>query len=183
MRMYTYDDIITEKDLLTWRTEGCEIIGRVGWFFALIPDDLLPRTIDSLGMKGRLEAVDLSCRDIFVASNAYGDKSRWMYFMPEKGSDEAQGPEAIGPLFDISKERDRAALRGRWLRSSGGDSETMIIGFNHSAANRWTVVIGVPGHPYAVSYPDLVTSWKFIDGAPLPWPGAPDNRQDAMKED
>ena len=91
----------------------------------------------------------------------------WPYFVLEK----AEKPEPEYLPFDLSKEEDRDALRGRWIRSTSG--EYQISGF-HSCdgedGEEWMVAI-TTGY---LTSDILYVLWRFDDGSRV---GKPANGQ------
>ena len=77
---YTYDDIVTAKDILTGRVKKEDIIGKKGWFFDCIPQDMRLNTIMRSTRFHCLEYVDLSSNCPFFPE----DECSWTYFLPEK---------------------------------------------------------------------------------------------------
>lgn len=76
---YTYDDIITAKDILTGKVKKEDIIGKWGWFLEYIPQDMRLDEIQRLGISGCLEDLDLD------SSTPFGNgKQPFTYFLPGK---------------------------------------------------------------------------------------------------
>lgn len=76
---YTYDDIVTAKDILTGKMKEEDVIGKWGWFLEYIPQDMSLDKIQRLGISGRLEDLDLD------SSTPFGNgKQPFTYFLPGK---------------------------------------------------------------------------------------------------
>ena len=77
---YTYDDIVTAKDILTDKVKKEDIIGKWGWFLEYIPQDMHLDEIQRLGISGCLEDLELD------SSTPFGNgKQPFTYFLPGKG--------------------------------------------------------------------------------------------------
>ena len=78
---YTYDDIVTAKDILTGKVKKEDIIGKKGWLLDCIPQDMSLNVIARLGRHGCLADPCLEAVYPFrVDGNLYPDT----YFLPEK---------------------------------------------------------------------------------------------------
>lgn len=78
---YTYDDIVTAKDILTDRVKREDIIGKKGWFFDCIPKDISLNNIFRICQyHGALLAYDGDADFPFRDINNNG----YTYFLPEK---------------------------------------------------------------------------------------------------
>ena len=75
---YTYDDIITAKDILTGKVKKEDIIGKKGWFFNYLPIDLNPNTLYRIDNPRLLIAIDVKVAFPFISSTGF------YYFLPEK---------------------------------------------------------------------------------------------------
>lgn len=75
---YTYDDIITAKDILTGKVKKEDIIGKKGWFFNYLPIDLNPNTLYRIDNPRLLFAINVKATFPFISS------TRFYYFLPEK---------------------------------------------------------------------------------------------------
>lgn len=96
---YTYDDIVTAKDILTGKVKKEDIIGASGWFLRCIPEDMSLNTIARVGSFGILGEVDLSYNSVFLLTTT---GVRWTYFLPEK---KKSAPEfKVGDKVKIVKE-------------------------------------------------------------------------------
>ena len=82
---YTYDDIITAKDILTGKVKKEDIIGKKGLFLNCIPMDMSLNTLMRIGYQRKL--VDVELIEGFCFS--CGDDN-YLYFLPEK---EESAPE------------------------------------------------------------------------------------------
>lgn len=76
---YTYDDIITAKDILADRVKQEDIIGKEGWFLNCIPRDFSEKTLEYTGSLGEL--FDFDCDANFPF---YDGGLCWQYFLPKK---------------------------------------------------------------------------------------------------
>lgn len=78
---YTYDDIVTAKDILTGKVKKEDIIGKTGWFLDCIPQDMRLEEIARLGLNSSLYDIDLDKDEPF----SYGNEDiPYTYFLPEK---------------------------------------------------------------------------------------------------
>ena len=151
---YTYDDIITAKDILAGRVKQEDIIGKEGWFLNCIPRDFSEKTLEYTGSLGEL--FDFDCDANFPF---YDGELCWQYFLPKKETEKKYVP------FDLSNEKDRAKLRGAWIREkdSPRKTEMQIIGFRITETDKeWCCDLGswVPAE-------DLLSDWVFLDGSPV----------------
>lgn len=81
---YTYDDIITAKDILTGKVNEKDVIGKKGWFLDCIPQDMSLNTIMRLaGNSHTLKDIDLSVSCPFISDETI-DVNVYLYFLPEK---------------------------------------------------------------------------------------------------
>lgn len=55
---YTYDDIVTAKDILTGKVKEENIIGKRGWFLNCIPQDMSLNEIMRIGLLYDYEFLD-----------------------------------------------------------------------------------------------------------------------------
>lgn len=77
---YTYDDVVTAKEILTGKVKKEDIIGKWGWFLEYIPQDMHLDEIQRLGISGCLEDLELD------SSTPFGNgKQPFTYFLPGKG--------------------------------------------------------------------------------------------------
>ena len=76
---YTYDDIVTAKDILTGKVKKEDIIGKEGLFLNCIPMDMSLNTLMRIGYQRKL--VDVELIEGFCFS--CGDDN-YLYFLPEK---------------------------------------------------------------------------------------------------
>ena len=76
---YTYDDIITAKDILTGKVKKEDIIGKKGLFLNCIPMDMSLNTLMRIGYQRKLVNVELIEGFCFSC----GDDN-YLYFLPEK---------------------------------------------------------------------------------------------------
>ena len=78
--MYTYDDIVTAKDILTGKVKKDDIIGKNGWLLDAIPHDMSLNVIARLGVHVCLMEINLE------NTAPFGDGGiPFTYFLPEKG--------------------------------------------------------------------------------------------------
>ena len=77
---YTYDDVLTAKDILTGRVKEEDIIGKKGIFIDTIPDDMSRNTLLRAGYEGKL--IKFTGNRTFPF---WGDNdTKWIYFIPDK---------------------------------------------------------------------------------------------------
>lgn len=69
-------------------------------------------------------------------------------------------PEKKYVPFDLSKQEDRARLRGAWIKGKDPDMEYLII----SVCDRYVVLGG--NYPAAISSNQLLEFYEFSDGTP-----------------
>ena len=77
---YTYDDIITAKDILTGRIKKEDIIGKSGWFMDCIPYDMSLSVIARIGTFSKLISINPDVNYPFDSEDEYC----YIYFLPEK---------------------------------------------------------------------------------------------------
>ena len=77
---YTYDDIITAKDILTGKVKEADILGKSGWFLDCIPQDMSLNVIMRIGSFSKLESINLNHDYPFDSEDEYHNT----YFLPEK---------------------------------------------------------------------------------------------------
>lgn len=99
---YTYEDVITAKDILTGKVKKEDIIGNKGWFLDIIPSDMSLNTIGRIGSYGPLVDIQSEYAHLFVS---FGN-SGFMYFLPEKEESAAKPKFKIGDRVRIVKEWD-----------------------------------------------------------------------------
>lgn len=81
---YTYEDVVTVKDILTGKVKKEDIIGKKGWFLDCIPQDMSLNTIMRLaGNSHTLKDIDLSVSCPFISDETI-DVNVYLYFLPEK---------------------------------------------------------------------------------------------------
>ena len=113
---YTYDDIITAKDILTGRVKKEDIIGKTGWFMDCIPIDMSLNTIMRLvGNPKTLKDFDADRSCPFVSDELVGE-GVYLYFLPEK---EESAPI---PRFKIG---DRVKIVKEWAGFGEGYNPTI----------------------------------------------------------
>ena len=79
---YTYEDVVTAKDILTGHVKKEDIIGKKGWFLDCIPQDMSLNTI--MRLTGGPETLKDFKADAFCSF--VNDKGCvYIYFIPEKG--------------------------------------------------------------------------------------------------
>lgn len=76
---YTYDDIVTAKDIATGKVKVEDIIGKKGWFLDCIPRDLSKKRLEFTGSCGDFSDFDYDANFPF-----YDGENSWQYFLPEK---------------------------------------------------------------------------------------------------
>ena len=157
---YTYDDIITAKDILTGKVKTEDIIGKQGWFFDSVLSDLSKKSLEDntnvLIVYGVLDNVFPNARYPF--SEASDD---WICFLPEK----AEEPRCIP--FDLSDPKDRDALRGKWIRDKWTGNEWLISGFykEKPLGDAWRVKVSRKNAGFAAR--DLLDGCEFLDSSPV----------------
>ena len=77
---YTYDDVLTAKDIRTGRVKEEDIIGKKGIFIDSIPDDMSRDTLLKTGYEGKLIRFHGSYMFPFCGDN----DTKWSYFIPNK---------------------------------------------------------------------------------------------------
>lgn len=77
---YTYDDIITAKDILTGRIKKEDIIGKSGWFMDCIPYDMSLSVIARIGTFSKLISINPDVNYPFDSEDEYC----YIYFLPER---------------------------------------------------------------------------------------------------
>lgn len=150
---YTYDDIITAKDILTGKVKKEDIIGKKGWF-----------TDNPYTLKGAIDEGDMDILVSGVVSDipednpgfADGSSYAWNFFIPDK----AKGDYIP---FDLNSEEVRKSLKGRWIESTAG--EYQISGFYSFGGEDGTEWMVATADRY-ISPEVLLLLWKFDDGLP-----------------
>ena len=103
---YTYDDVVTAKDILTGRVKKEDIIGKTGWFLDCIPKDMSLNTIMRLvGNPKTLKDVDTNMGNSFVSDELVGEDV-YLYFLPEKEESAPILKFKIGDRVRIVKDWD-----------------------------------------------------------------------------
>lgn len=81
---YTYDDIVTAKDILAGNVKKEDIIGKKGWFLDVIPSDMSLNYIIRLAGNPRVLG-GINCDESYpFADNAEISDDYHLYFLPEK---------------------------------------------------------------------------------------------------
>lgn len=111
---YTYDDIVTAKDILTGRVKKEDIIGKKGWFMDCIPQDMSLKAIENMTRPCCLKDVKLDCVCPFIPDAE--DRCSRTYFLPEKEE------SASIPRFKIG---DRVKIVEEWIGFEGGYDQTI----------------------------------------------------------
>ena len=155
MTEYTYEDIVTAKDLLTGKVKAEDIINKVGWFMDELPFDLSLNLLERACPRKKLFAVDPSEPQPFFFME--DGKKSFTYFLPEKES----APEWM-PL-DLSKPEDRELLRGKWIRSKVNDHESVATAFKYQEYE-WKAHLPQMG---LKSGRTLLDDYTFLDGSPI----------------
>lgn len=103
---YTYEDVVTAKDILTGHVKKEDIIGKKGWFLDCIPQDMSLNTIMRLvGNPKTLKDFDADRSYPFVSDELVG-KGVYLYFLPEKEESAAKPKFKIGDRVRIVKDWD-----------------------------------------------------------------------------
>ena len=119
---YTYDDIVTAKDILTGKVKKEDIIGKKGWFMDCIPQDMSLNVIEGDSKHYCLGHVELNWKCPFFADD--GDGGAWTYFLPEK--------EESAP-FEC-KEKSYEERQAEWVRANNlkpGDKVRILRRFSN----------------------------------------------------
>ena len=157
---YTYDDIITAKDILAGRVKKEDIIGKQGWFFDSFPPELSKKSLEDdanvLIVYGVLDNVSPNALYPFCEAS-----DNWTYFLPEK----VEEPRYIP--FDLSDPKDRDALRGKWIRHKWTGNEWLISGFykEKPLGDGWRVRISRKNAGFSAR--DLLDGCEFLDSSPV----------------
>ena len=110
---YTYDDIVTAKDILTGKVNKEDIIGKKGWLLDCIPRDMSLNVIARLGVHVCLTEIDLD------STCPFGDGGiPFTYFLPEKEE------SATGTVIEEIGEKSYEERQDEWLKANdiaGGD--------------------------------------------------------------
>lgn len=150
MSKYAFADIITGKDIFTDQVKDKDIIGAKGYFandLKTIVDAFDDNTFPESILEGTLETVSYAGRFKREEDGIY-----FNYFILKKE------PKYVP--FDLSKEEDRARLRGAWVRIKGSQLEHQIVGL---AAN--VQIVFIPD-VVSVEVKELLEGYEFIDGTP-----------------
>lgn len=153
MSEYAFADIITGKDILTDQVKDKDIIGAKGYFasdFKTIVDSFDDKTFPAPLLEGTLEAVSYNGRFKRKEDGIYFD-----YFIHKKEPVKKYVP------FDLSREEDRARLRGAWVREKEAPFlEQEIAGL---ATN---VALVFLNDVVSVGVANLLEEYEFVDGTP-----------------
>ena len=146
---YTYNDIVTAKDILTGKVKKEDIIGKKGWLLDCIPQDMSLNVIERIGLHACLDGIDLD------SGYPFGNcDSPYTYFLPEK--------EAEYVPFDLSDPKDRDFLRERWVKAKETEAEGQIVGFRKISTGKWTADIGWSSNATSEA---LFEVFAFLDGS------------------
>lgn len=162
--MYTYDDVITAKDILTGKVKKDDIIGKNGWLLDAIPHDMSLNVIARLGVHVCLMEINLE------NTAPFGDGGiPFTYFLPEK---EESAPERRTWLEDIAY-RLYECMHSRYVAFCKQDDYLTVSGFTYKPCFSEENGIWYPGKSekwsmYDLSIPDAAYSdypeeWK-VDG-------------------
>lgn len=153
MTEYTYDDIVTVKDILIGKVKKEDIIGKKGWCFdGLTLDVDLNRFVKWSDCR-ILYSVDPSFSSPFMDD----DGNQWDCFLPEKE------PAPTWMPLDLSKPEDRELLRGKWIRSKVNDHESVVTAFKYQEYE-WKAHLPQMG---LKSGKTLLDDYTFLDGSPI----------------
>lgn len=165
MPEYTYEDIITAKDIITGKVKKEDIIGKKGW------------GVDKLDQLSEV-IKDKTCElNTIAESTIYPFLSGlcwYIYFLPEKVEKLEYEP------FDFDDPEDRKELMGKTiinnygLDGDGEFREVMIVGFMNKSdedSDCWssngdtegTIAMTVEGYFHA---DELLKECTFLDGTP-----------------
>lgn len=144
MPEYTYKDVIIDPE--DPRVE----IGKE-YYFGDGPSHLL------WGVRTGWEARTLVkvCKDAPSEDPFYNGSARFQCIIRKKE------PVKIYIPFNLSEEKDRAKLRGAWVKIKGSQLEHQIIGL---AAN--TQIVFLP-EVVSVETEELLENYEFVDGSPV----------------
>ena len=168
MSEYAFADIITGKDILTDQVEDKDIIGAKGYFASdlktivdsfddnTFPDSLLEGTVETVSYVGRFKRKE---------DGIYFD-----YFIRKKEPEKKYVP------FDLSKEEDRDALRGKWVRDSRWGHEWMVEGFFIDEATGAGYKAKLSRKKAGFNGEQLLERYVFLNGSPV---GKPANKEEA----
>ena len=155
---YTYDDIVTAKDILIGKVKKEDIIGKKGWLLDCIPQDMSLNVIERIGLHTCLDGIDLD------SGYPFGNcDSPYTYFLPEK--------EAEYVPFDLSDPKDRDFLRGKWVKTKQTESESLISSFKYTDGGGWQA--HMPNVGFRTGR-NLLEELTFLDGSVI---GKPANGQ------
>lgn len=151
MSKYAFADIITGKDIITDQVKDKDIIGAKGYFandLKTIVDAFDDNTFPESILEGTLETVSYAGRFKREEDGIY-----FNYFILKKE------PKYVP--FDLSKEEDRAKLRGAWIRPKDDrlPYEAYITQIEKHA-------VGVTNPDREIPPEELLDYWEFVDGTP-----------------
>ena len=141
---YTYEDVIIDP------TDPRVEIGKE-YIFGSSPEYLLERCNDGRAVFSRLKAVNVGYYEPFVP--AAEDKGYPICIRKKE-------PEKKYVPFDLTKEEDRARLRGAWIRPKDEPLPECQI---HAIESDRIVVWAGDGY---LTPDELLEFWEFIDGTP-----------------
>ena len=146
MAEYTYKDVIIDP------SDPRAEIGKV-YYFGENPASVISRARrDAKYYKGTLTMIHEDWNDPFLDDGAF----RYPCIIRKKE------PEKKWVPFDISKQEDRARLRGAWVRhKQNPDRENLITGLGDE-----TVDFAVYFGDLAVGTGALLENFEFVDGGP-----------------
>lgn len=109
---YTYEDVVTAKDVLTGHVKKEDIIGKKGWFLDYIPQDMSLNTLMRLaGNPHTLKDINPSISCLFISDETI-DGNVYSYFIPEK---EASELEPAGPKL---REKTYEERQAEWIKAN-----------------------------------------------------------------
>lgn len=121
--MYTYDDIVTAKDILTGKVNEKDVIGKKGWLLDCIPRDMSLNVIARLGVHVCLTEIDLD------SISPFGDGGiPFTYFLPEK-EESAPEPAVPGTSAEKIEKESYEERQDEWLKANdiaGGDKVRIV---------------------------------------------------------
>ena len=151
MAEYSFKDIITGKDIITDQVKDSDIIGAEGYFTNDLQD-----IVDSLDYDSSLDALPKGTLETVTYSGRFKkkeDKEYYEYFILKKESVKKYVP------FDLSKEEDRARLRGAWLRLKEHSNEEMV-----KAIYPFIGRVSIDNEEVITEF--LLENYEFVDGTP-----------------
>lgn len=143
MAEYTYKDVIIDP-------EDPRVEIGADYYYGDSPRDVITRanSKDALAYLAELEAADVGC-------SFYIDDFHHQCIIRKKEPEKKYVP------FDLSKEEDRAKLRGAWVKVKDGNyREYQIISLSSE------IIYCGPTRDFGFSPISLLEAFEFVDGSP-----------------